>query len=184
LKKFSLFYKQLGPKDLQIPERKMKIGLPCAIFLYNQWNRGEIIGSPVDGHSRIFFMDYGTNCLVESKEIKYLLKVFANLPRLGLRGCLDGVKPAKYAMNFELESTTNFFHQVTNKAIWAKVVRILPGENIYLLALVDKTGDGEKNINLSMLALKDIESVTSNMLLEGDVVRLRFLKIYSISIFN
>jgi hypothetical protein len=163
----------LSPNELTINEKKV-VGLPCAVFLYNQWNRGEIISEPVDGKIRVYFVDYGTNSLLDASHLKYLFREFAELPRQALRGCLDGIQPAKNSFNYELESTARFYDLVQDKVLWVKVVKIRPTENFYLLAVIDKTGVKDKCINKEMLLLNDVKPITASILVGGEVVRLSF----------
>lgn len=116
------YSKRVKSRELLMPESYHKSGMLCAGKVFNEWTRGIIIDKRGE-YIKVFFFDYGTIDFLKENDVKFLLDIFAELPKQAIRGCLSNVKPIGGGRLWDLTVSNVFLEMVTNKVIWSKVVR-------------------------------------------------------------
>ena len=136
-----------------MPSAYHQSGMLCAGKIWGEWTRGVIInkrGKIV----KVFFFDYGTTCYLAEDDVKFLLDIFAELPKQAIRGCLSNVQPVGKGRLWDLKVSEKFLEIVTNKVIWAKIVKVLH-ENILELVIVDTNQNPCSQQNISNLLVTE-----------------------------
>ncbi|XP_078069704.1 tudor domain-containing protein 6-like [Mustelus asterias] len=121
--------------------------LCCAKFKADNLFYRAVITEILDGHFRVFFIDYGNMEVVDWHDVKALLPEYRKLPALAVKCSLADLAPKEGIWSREAIS---YFE----KAVFEKhlVVHVLEKEmDKYLIELLDVEDDGEPSVNKLIL---------------------------------
>ncbi|XP_051172703.1 tudor domain-containing protein 1-like [Leptopilina boulardi] len=169
LQKFEKFSKELHQfyeaesEKYRIPSIAIKVGLNVVCLFGKKWHRGIIKGILPDGHSYVFFYDYGTIENYYPQELYFLNHRFAYLPAQAILCSLNNVKPInkEWKKNIIAE-----FISKTKYPLCAEVVTKNVEENSMSVNLIDTRGEDDVNIN-DWLREKDY-AIKGNMPCQDD----------------
>ncbi|GCB66152.1 hypothetical protein scyTo_0004916 [Scyliorhinus torazame] len=121
--------------------------LCCAKFKADNLFYRAVITEILDGHFRVFFIDYGNMEVVDWHDVKALLPEYRKLPALAVKCCLADLAPKEGTWN--REAVTYFEKAVFEKHL---VVHVLEKEmDKYLIELLDVEDEGEPSVNKLIL---------------------------------
>ncbi|XP_055491333.1 tudor domain-containing protein 6-like [Leucoraja erinacea] len=121
--------------------------LCCAKFKADNLFYRAVITEILDGHFRVFFIDYGNMEIVDWHDVKALLPEYRKLPALAIKCCLADLVSKGGAWN--REAIAYFEKAVIEKHL---VVHVLEKEmDKYLIELLDVEDESEPSVNKLIL---------------------------------
>ncbi|XP_043533014.1 tudor domain-containing 6 isoform X2 [Chiloscyllium plagiosum] len=121
--------------------------LCCAKFKADNLFYRAVITEILDGHFRVFFIDYGNMEVVDWHDVKVLLPEYRKLPALAVKCCLADLTPKDGS--WSREAIAYFEKAVFEKHL---VVHVLEKEmDKYLIELLDVEDEGEPSVNKLIL---------------------------------
>ncbi|XP_048387280.2 tudor domain-containing protein 6-like [Stegostoma tigrinum] len=121
--------------------------LCCAKFKADNLFYRAVITEILDGHFRVFFIDYGNMEVVDWHDVKALLPEYRKLPALAVKCCLADLVPKDGS--WSREAIAYFEKSVFEKHL---VVHVLEKEmDKYLIELLDVEDEGEPSVNKLIL---------------------------------
>ncbi|XP_018333463.1 tudor domain-containing protein 5-like isoform X2 [Agrilus planipennis] len=136
-------------RELQIPEKKLELGLYCAALILGEYHRGIIthLMPHVEGQVKVFFVDYGTVSPIFTKDICYLHRKFFVLPQQAIRARLANIYPPTEKMQWSRQSASAFLEMVFQKSMVAQIYKIDEKRKALELFIADTTGDEDYYVN-------------------------------------
>ncbi|XP_034651673.1 uncharacterized protein LOC117890729 isoform X2 [Drosophila subobscura] len=143
-------YKNLDSTTFTMPQCLLTPGHLCVVCPSNSsvWERAKIVSQRTDNVRKtieVELIDTGVIDTVYTKDVKFLMNQFANMPPQAIQGRLAYVSPFK-SPRWSAKAVATFKQQVSYRRLFAKVEAIK--DNIAHVVLVD--GDNV-NINLSLI---------------------------------
>ncbi|XP_043465994.1 uncharacterized protein LOC122500905 [Leptopilina heterotoma] len=132
-------------KKYRIPSIALEVGLNVAVKFSNKWHRGVIKGILPDGHSYVFFYDYGTVDNYYPNELYFLHRQFINLPAQAILCSLSNVKPVH--KEWKKNIVEKFILKISSTPLCAEIITKNVEENSISVELVDTRGEEDININ-------------------------------------
>ncbi|XP_052898885.1 uncharacterized protein LOC128305466 [Anopheles moucheti] len=96
-KQMQEFYQTMPRYDWYVEANKVQHGMYCAVSIDHVWHRARIVGPLIGREVKIFFIDTGVMKSMDYKHIRYLYKLFSNIPAQAIRASLAGLIPKCYA---------------------------------------------------------------------------------------
>lgn len=130
------FYASNGDDEsLKIKASDIKKGLYVAAKIYEEWNRAEALNeADDDGFVSLRFIDFGSQTLVEIKDIRFLKREFTDHTVKAFRGSLVGVLPLS-ENTWSPNAGKSFYHKVNNVSLQANIKDISIEDEIYFLEI-------------------------------------------------
>ncbi|XP_053663201.1 uncharacterized protein LOC128712331 [Anopheles marshallii] len=123
------FYRTIPRDEWYVEANKVQHGMYCAAPIDQVWHRARIVGPLIGRKVKIFFIDTGSIEVMDYKHIRYLYKVFGNIPAQAIRASLAGLIPKTYAWT-----------RTESECLTAKIVTVKRAYTAYTLSINHKLG--------------------------------------------
>ena len=150
---FTKLTKQMQSHDFaSIATPSLQEGVYCAARYVedNQWYRAKIMSVDSSSMLRVLFVDYGNTERIDSKDVRLLPAIFANLP--GQATCCS--LPTEVAVTIKNDT---FINTVLEQEFRATLVEVLPDQTYAVKLTIPTTGEKlfmpSKQITISPLVL-------------------------------
>ncbi|XP_037950904.1 tudor and KH domain-containing protein [Teleopsis dalmanni] len=143
------FYNSLLPKRWLIPDTFLLAGQVCAASVNNIWYRAEVIDRINKNIIKVYCVDYGLILTVPAYCLKFLISIFAALPKQGIRGCLSQIQPK--GQYWDIGAKEYFISKTISKLIFAQISKINKQDRVYHLALCDTSTNKPFQINKALV---------------------------------
>ncbi|KAK3913583.1 Tudor domain-containing protein 5 [Frankliniella fusca] len=138
------FYHDHGAKYV-MPDCTIKEGQSCVAIYDSEWHRAVIktVGEPVE----VVYVDYGTVSKCPRKDLRFIHKDFAVLPKQAIRSSLSGIQPPIGCQRFTKEASYAFLNLVLEKELIGLIHKLDLEEPYFELFLIDTNGETDVHLN-------------------------------------
>ncbi|BFG00276.1 tudor domain-containing protein 5-like [Drosophila madeirensis] len=118
------------------------------------WRRVRILSEPPDNatHVSVFYLDYGCQESIACKDLRFLPKMFTDIPAMAVRGALSRVHPLEYM--WPGEATMMFRQKVMFGVTYAQIIEEDLQEAIYYVEIYPTKKTGALSVNSLMIQNK------------------------------
>ncbi|XP_046418467.1 uncharacterized protein LOC124178821 isoform X2 [Neodiprion fabricii] len=139
------FYQREG-SNYTIPSVVVEKGLNCVCMFEDKWHRAIIKTVKPDGDVTLVFYDYGTTKTYPPEDVRFLHRLFSNLPAQSIPCGLYNIKPVKHDA-WTRGASSDFWEKVADIPLVAIVNKIDRENNSMLISLVDTREEADDHIN-------------------------------------
>uniref|UniRef100_A0A1Q3EVP5 Tudor domain-containing protein 5 n=1 Tax=Culex tarsalis TaxID=7177 RepID=A0A1Q3EVP5_CULTA len=139
------YYAQLTREEWRLKPGNARVGFYCMAKYHGQWHRAKIVSEYEHNKLKVFYIDYGTVALVELRDLKYMAKIFSDVPAQAMRASLAYVKPVNH--RWTRDASWSLLSLVFEKLLYAYVVDVDRVDNILHVVLIDTSGPQDHIIN-------------------------------------
>uniref|UniRef100_A0A182W7I2 HTH OST-type domain-containing protein n=1 Tax=Anopheles minimus TaxID=112268 RepID=A0A182W7I2_9DIPT len=125
-----------------VPETMVQVGLYCAAKYYDRWYRAQVMGPLNYQRVLLLYIDYGYLRYVPLKEIRFLTRELASIPRQAIRVALKYLKPTNGT--WSQECSVQLANLVHRKVFEMHVVDVDVKENMLDVVL---TGSSNSSVH-------------------------------------
>uniref|UniRef100_A0A182MTH4 Tudor domain-containing protein n=1 Tax=Anopheles culicifacies TaxID=139723 RepID=A0A182MTH4_9DIPT len=137
----SIYSTKLADYEWLVPESMIQVGLYCAARYHDRWYRAQVMGPVNYQRVLLLYIDYGYLRYVPLKEIRFLTKELASIPRQAIRVALKHVKPSNGTWSRECsEQLANLVH---GKVFDMHIADIDAKENILYVILTNSSNGSD-----------------------------------------
>ncbi|EDS30321.1 conserved hypothetical protein [Culex quinquefasciatus] len=139
------YYGQLPREEWRLKPGNARTGFYCMAKFHGQWHRARIVSEYEHSKLKVFYIDYGTVALVELRDLKYMAKIFADVPAQAMRASLAYVKPVNH--RWTRDASWSLLSLVYEKLLYAYVVDVDRVDNVLHVVLIDTSGPQDYIVN-------------------------------------
>ncbi|XP_046738025.1 uncharacterized protein LOC124406606 isoform X4 [Diprion similis] len=139
------FYQREG-LNYTIPTVILEKGLNCVCMFEDKWHRAIIKTVKPDGDVTLIFYDYGTTKTYPSEDVRFLHRLFSNLPAQSIPCGLYNIRPLKHDA-WTRGASSDFWDKVADIPLVAIVNKVDRENNSMLISLVDTREQTDDHIN-------------------------------------
>lgn len=139
------YYAQQTRDEWRLKPGNARKGFYCMAKYHGQWHRAQIVSEYEHNKLKVFYIDYGTVALVELKDLKYMAKIFSEIPAQAMRASMAYVKPVNH--RWTRDASWSLLSLVYEKLLYAYVVDVDRVDNFLHVVLIDTSGPQDYIIN-------------------------------------
>lgn len=139
------YYAQQTRDEWRLKPGNARKGFYCMAKYHGQWHRAQIVSEYEHNKLKVFYIDYGTVALVELKDLKYMAKIFSDVPAQAMRASMAYVKPVNH--RWTRDASWSLLSLVYEKLLYAYVVDVDRVDNVLHVVLIDTSGPQDYIIN-------------------------------------
>lgn len=139
------YYAQLTGDEWRLKAGNARVGFYCMAKYHGQWHRAQIVSEYEHNKLKVFYIDYGTVAQVELRDLKYMAKIFADVPAQAMRASMAYIKPVNH--RWTRDASWALLSLVYEKLLYAYVVDVDRLDNVLHVVLINTNGPQDNIIN-------------------------------------